>query len=104
VKKYTLDIRDVAFDDLANISTYIADARGQPFADHFVARILDHLATFQSAPLRGTRRDDLRPGLRIAGWRRTITIAFVPDEARQRVTILAILYRGRDVATVVGQR
>jgi toxin ParE1/3/4 len=104
VKQYKLDIRDAAFADLTNIRNHVADARGQAFAEQFVARILDHVATFKTAPFRGTRQDDLRPGLRISGWRRTITIAFVPDEATQKVTILAILYRGRDVGAVLQQR
>jgi plasmid stabilization system protein ParE len=104
VKNYALDIRDAAYEDLAGIRNYIADARGQTFAEHFIARILDHLATFKTAPFRGTRQDELRPGLRIVGWRHTITIAFVPDESLQKVTILAVLYRGRDVATALKQR
>ena len=44
------------------------------------------LSTF---PERGTRRDDLRPGMRTLGYRRRVTIAFtVTDET---VAIVAIL-------------
>jgi toxin ParE1/3/4 len=53
-------------------------------------------------PERGTRRDDLRPGLRIVGYRRRVTIAFhVGDDS---VTIDRVLYGGRDLAPAFGQR
>src|SRR4030088_3019101 len=47
-------------------------------------------------PERGTRRDDLRPGLRVTGFERRVTIAFhVTAEA---VIIDRILYGGHDFA------
>jgi toxin ParE1/3/4 len=47
-------------------------------------------------PERGTRRDDLRPDLRVTGVERRVTIAFhVTAEA---VIIDRILYGGRDLA------
>ena len=46
-------------------------------------------------PNRGTERSDLRPGLRIMGFRRRVTIAFrVKGDS---VSILRILYGGRNV-------
>jgi toxin ParE1/3/4 len=46
-------------------------------------------------PERGTRRDDLRPGIRIIGFRRRVDIAFtVLDDS---VEIARILYGGRDL-------
>src|ERR1051326_6309833 len=44
---------------------------------------------------RGTRRDDLRPGLRVAGFERRITIAFHVDA--ETLVIDRILYGGRDI-------
>jgi toxin ParE1/3/4 len=44
---------------------------------------------------RGIRRDDLRPGLRILGFERRAVIAF--HIASEVVTILRILYGGRDL-------
>jgi toxin ParE1/3/4 len=45
-------------------------------------------------PQRGTRRNDLLPGLRTIGFERRATIAFrVP---RTRVEIVTIAYGGRD--------
>lgn len=45
-------------------------------------------------PERGHRRDDLRPGLRVVGFKRRVTIAF--EIAGQLVTILGIFYGGAD--------
>ena len=43
---------------------------------------------------RGHKRDDIRPGLRIAGFQRRVTIAFTVTETR--VTILRLFYGGRN--------
>jgi plasmid stabilization system protein ParE len=52
-------------------------------------------------PKRGTRRDDLRPDLRITTWRRRVTIAFHITETT--VTIDRILYGGRDLMATFGE-
>ncbi|MBA2262749.1 MAG: type II toxin-antitoxin system RelE/ParE family toxin, partial [Solirubrobacterales bacterium] len=46
-------------------------------------------------PERGTRRDDLWPSLRTMGFERRITIAFTV--AAEAVTVLRVLYGGRDL-------
>lgn len=51
---------------------------------------------FELAGERGTRRDDIRPRLRIVGFERRVTIAFHVEASR--VTIDRILYGGRDIA------
>jgi toxin ParE1/3/4 len=45
-------------------------------------------------PERGTLRDDLRPGLRVIGFERRIAVAFHVQGGK--VTILRVLYAGRD--------
>jgi plasmid stabilization system protein ParE len=46
-------------------------------------------------PDRGTRRDDLCPGLRVMGFERRVLIAFQINSGS--VAILRILYGGRSV-------
>jgi toxin ParE1/3/4 len=46
------------------------------------------------APMRGTKRDDILPGLRTIGFERRVTIAFRVLKAR--VEIVTIAYGGRD--------
>lgn len=68
----------------------------EPSAPAPTERILSYCLGFETFPERGTRRDDLRPGLRVVGFARRATIAFhVTDNT---VTIDRILYRGRDLA------
>jgi toxin ParE1/3/4 len=40
-------------------------------------------------------RDDVRPGLRVVGFERRVTVAF--QVAGDNLTILRILYAGRDL-------
>ena len=46
-------------------------------------------------PERGTRRDDLRAGLRTVGFSRRATVLFEVDEKVRRVVIHGIYYAGR---------
>lgn len=56
---------------------------------------------FADFPERGRRRDDLRPGLRIIGFERRVTIAFHISSGA--VIIDRILYGGRELETAVGE-
>ncbi len=55
---------------------------------------------FDVAGERGTRRDDIRPGLRVVGFERRITIAFHVET--NTVTIDRVLYGGRDIYRAMG--
>ncbi len=46
-----------------------------------------------SAPQRGRRRDDLRPGVRVVGFKRKVSVYFKVES--NTVFILGILYGGR---------
>ena len=45
-------------------------------------------------PLRGTRRDDVRPGLRLTNYKKRTVIAF--DVDGEVVSIIGIFYGGQD--------
>jgi toxin ParE1/3/4 len=47
--------------------------------------------------MRGARRDDIRPGLRVFGFRRRVSIAF--EVTGEAVTILGIFYGGQNFDT-----
>jgi len=61
----------------------------------YLERIERFCANFTDFPLRGARRDELRPRLRTIGFERRITIAF--HVGADAVTIDRVLYGGRDV-------
>ena len=63
-------------------------------ADRFTGAIVDYCEKLETFPHRGTRRDDLRPGLRTIGFRRRVTIAFAVEA--DAVTIIGIFYGGQD--------
>jgi toxin ParE1/3/4 len=83
-----------ARDDLKNLYLYIADRAGDGRALAYVERIEAYCEKFSHFPERGTRRDDLFPGLRIVGFERRITLAFLVET--DRVIFLRVLYGGRD--------
>jgi plasmid stabilization system protein ParE len=53
----------------------------------------------ETYPLRGTPRDDLRPGLRITNYKGRTLIAF--DVNAQQVSIIGLFYGGQDYETVL---
>lgn len=84
-----------AQNDLIDLYDYIADHRSPTRALGDLNRIEKACMSLKSLPERGTRRDDLRPGMRLLGFERRVMIAFrvSPDS----VAILRILNGGRNV-------
>ncbi len=68
-----------ARDDLRALYLYIAERAGNDRALAYLQRIEQHCAGFAHFPDRGTRRDDLLPGLRLIGFERRVTLAFHVD-------------------------
>jgi toxin ParE1/3/4 len=89
-----------ALADLRQLYLYIAERSGEQRALGYVERIEAYCRDFETSPERGTRRDDLHPGLRIVGFERRIAIAF--HVAQQTVTIDRILYGGRSLEAAFG--
>ena len=80
------------FDDLY---AYLADQAGEATADAYTARLDRYVRSFSQFPERGTQHDHIRPGLRITGFERRVSIAFtVRGDA---VVILRLLYAGRSL-------
>jgi toxin ParE1/3/4 len=87
-----------AQDDLFSLYDHIAGQSGHPRAIGYINRIEKYCLGFELAGERGSRRDDLRPGMRIVGFERRVTIGFHVDDAT--VTIDRIFYAGRDVERI----
>jgi toxin ParE1/3/4 len=83
-----------AKNDLLRLYDWIADASGPAVALSYVERLESYCLGFDLASDRGYSRHDLRPGLRLVGFERRVTIAFAVDT--KRVAILRLLYGGRD--------
>lgn len=79
---------------LLSLFRYLAERASPAVASRFTGAIVEYCEDLCHHPRRGTKRDDIRPGLRTVGFRRRVTIAFAVDE--KTVTILGIYYGGRD--------
>ena len=84
--------------DLLDLYDMVAEGSSSERAVAYVERIQAACLRLAAFPERGTRRDDIRPGLRVIGFERRVAIAF--HVGAGRVTIDRILYGGRDVGTL----
>lgn len=71
-------------------------------ADRTVDAIRSFIKGLADVPHRGTRRDDLRTGLRIVPFGKRTAIAFETDDSARIVTVLRVFYGGQDYAAVMG--
>ena len=72
-------------------------ADGSPLIDErYTSAIVNYCEELNTFPHRGTRRDDIRPGLRITHYKKRAIIAFTIDDIAQRVIIVGVFYGGQD--------
>jgi len=90
-----------ALAQLESLEAYIAQSASPQRAAEFVDAIVDHCEKLRTFPQRGTKRDDLRPGLRTLGFRRRVTILF--EVSQETITILGIFYGGRNYEADFGE-
>jgi toxin ParE1/3/4 len=94
-KERWLSFTPFAERQLTDLHDYISDQASSIAADRYVGRILRFCRRLLLFPERGTKRDELRPGLRTVGFERRVTIAFMvrPDD----VLIIGVFYGGQDI-------
>lgn len=96
MKTYTVVFAPEAEDDLVELFEYIV-AQGAPaVAARYTEAIVAYCEGLATFAHRGTKRDDIRPGLRITNYRRRAVIAFSIDESTDTVAILGVYYGGRN--------
>lgn len=93
--KYTVVFTPEAKNDLLDLYDYIADHSSTTRALSYIEHIEKACMSLCSLPERGTRRDDLRPGLRVMGFEHRVLIAF--RVRTDSVAILRVLYGGRSM-------
>jgi toxin ParE1/3/4 len=71
-------------------------------ADGYISRIVGFCNSLKTFPLRGSQRDDILPGLRVAGFERRVNVAFIVTA--NVVLIEGIFYGGRDYETALRDR
>jgi toxin ParE1/3/4 len=94
MKQYEVRFRPLAEADLLRLYEYIAEASGLALAGGYIDRLEAACLALETFPERDTRRDDIRPGLRVMGFERRATIIFQATEGE--VVIVRIFYGGQD--------
>lgn len=80
--------------DLLALYEWISAKASPDVAMTYIDRIERYCSGFDLASQRGHGRDDIRPGLRIIGFERRVTITFMVTD--QAVTILRLFYGGQN--------
>jgi len=94
VKRYEVIFLPHAERRLDVIEAYIAEHSSPAIAERFVAALTRRVLHLETFPFRGTPRNDVEPGLRTIVYRRTVTVAYVVEDAA--VVVVDFLYRGED--------
>ncbi len=101
-RQYRVIASPSVFIDPASIFEHIERwTEDHALAARTVGQIREYIGALCDTPRRGTRRDDLRPGLRIVTFRKRTAIAREIDETARTVTILRIFYGGQDYETAL---
>jgi plasmid stabilization system protein ParE len=90
---YRVRLTPEAKHDLRSLRTFIGKRSSATVASSYVSRISSFISGLDAFPERGTMRDEIRPGLRMIGFERRVTVAFLVDG--EDVVILRILYASR---------
>jgi toxin ParE1/3/4 len=94
MRKFRVSFRPQAEADLFGLYDYIAEDAGPAVAGAYIDRIEAACMALETMPKRGTRRYDIRPGLRTMGFERRATIVF--QVIKTEVIIIRIFYGGQD--------
>ncbi len=80
---------------LNELEDYLAERFYPGNARKYLDRLMQSCLSLGRSPHRGRSRDDLRPGLRVIGFERRVSIYF--KVVGDRVYIVGVLYGGREL-------
>ncbi|MDR2893187.1 MAG: type II toxin-antitoxin system RelE/ParE family toxin [Deltaproteobacteria bacterium] len=86
---------------LTALYNYIADAASPDVAKSYTEAIVSYCESLYVFPIRGTMRDDVRPGLRITNYKKRTIIAFEVDAKIKQVAIIGLFYGGQDYEAIL---
>ncbi|MGR8923099.1 type II toxin-antitoxin system RelE/ParE family toxin [Rhizobium leguminosarum] len=85
--------------ELDKLYADIAVEAGTGIAGDFVHAVMTFIEALETFPERGTVRESRIPGLRVIGYRRSVSVAF--SVSGGDVNILGVFARGRDITDEV---
>jgi plasmid stabilization system protein ParE len=83
---------------LLALFSQIAVAASPEIAARYTDAIVEQCESLVTFPMRGAQRDDLHPGLRVFGFRRRVSIAFLVES--DSVIIAGIFYGGQNLESI----
>jgi plasmid stabilization system protein ParE len=92
--QYRVVFSPEALAQLEALFDYVAQAASPDIASRYTDAIVTYCEGLHTFPLRGTRREDIRPGLRITNYKKRAVIAFAVDA--ELVSIIGVYYGGQD--------
>lgn len=99
MKQYRVIFSPRAEQQLGSLYSYISDLGGEERAERYIKGIIAFCQGLSTFPERGTKRDDLRPNLRVIGYAKRATIAF--SVTTDQVIIHGVFYGGQDYDSVM---
>jgi toxin ParE1/3/4 len=97
--QYTVIFTPEAQEQLVELYRYVSAAASPETAERYTSAIVTYCEGLQTFPNRGTRRDDVRPGLRITNYKKRAVIAFAVDA--ELISIIGVYYGGQDYETAL---
>nr|WP_295987333.1 type II toxin-antitoxin system RelE/ParE family toxin [uncultured Agrobacterium sp.] len=95
MKYYVVRLSPEAQTDLVQIHSNVVRKSGSAVtADRYIERVGAFLASLNVFPERGTVRNEVRSGLRIIGFERSASMAFVVEH--DDVVVLRVLVKGQE--------
>ncbi len=101
MKPYEVRFSEEALADLGKIFNDLLPVAGERVAREFVGRLEAACLKLGTFPERGSVRSHIRPGLRLIGYRRQASIAYVMVESD--VLILRLFRRGADTEAILSE-
>jgi len=96
MRRYRIVFTHPAKAQIDELYAYVAVESGEVRADRLVEEIISACMALDTFPERGTKRDDIRAGLRTLGHKRQATIAFSIDGPSEVVAIHGVFYGGQN--------
>ena len=94
MKVYGVAYTRGARENILELTEYIAEKSSRRIASRYIASLVRECESLRNAPQRGTKRQDLRPNMRVIGYKRAVSIVFRVEEEESIVVILGFSYRG----------
>jgi toxin ParE1/3/4 len=101
MKRYSVIFALGMSEDVMELEDFIALKSNQEIAAQYIDGLIEECESLGLAPFRGTKRPELRPNMRIIGFKHAVSILFRVEGEQELVVILGLSYRGRSTARIL---